>query len=697
MHVTRVSRLGPLAAAVILALLTISPGSLLAQTSGNNNFWEPAGKNWPVPGGDWGHTRSSTLTQINPTNVTNLQGAWMTRLNGSGLDPKTTQEGTPIVRDGIMYLPTGQMDIFALNAKTGTILWQYVSDVDPKYPGRWANRGVDIAEGKVFATQKDGSIIALDQKTGTKIWQTYLNDEDRPRTLLSNAPLYYDGLIYSGLSGAGQATRGRFIALDAKTGQIAWKFNTIPGPDEPNFGTWEGESWRWGGANVWNTATVDPALGMVYFQTGNAFPDYGGASRGGENLYSSAIMALDAKTGAYKWHFQSSHHDMWDYDIGNTPILYDTVINGQPRKALAIATKQGFLFLLDRITGQGLIPIEERPVPQEPRAKSWPTQPYPVGGDAFVPQCTDSKWQAFGFITGCLYAPYWNIPVIGGPGGGGGADWAPVSYNPNLNLIFVTANVSLSPLVENVKHLDLATGKIVNDPEMTFGGNSAPVGSSITGMLTAMDSRTDKIVWQKDMPYNIGIGSGSMTTASGLLFHGEPDGNIVAYDAANGNELWKFQTGMPAEAPVMTYEVDGEQYVAIATGGSTQAIARGDGLWAFKLNGGLQAWPTGPKPPKAVVDGPSGEPVDSDTVGIGSPANGEYAYTPSKVHVKAGTAATWTNNGSLEHTVTFQGTAGMDSGLLSTGQSAAFQFDTPGTYNYFCTPHPWMLGQVIVD
>jgi alcohol dehydrogenase (cytochrome c) len=697
MHVMqrRISVLGALAAAAIL----VSPGSLLAQpTSTSGSFWEPAGKNWPVPGGDWGHTRYSTLSQINPSNVNNLQGAWMTRLNGSGLDSKTTQEGTPIVRDGIMYLPTGQMDIFAVNAKTGTIMWEYVSDVDPKYPGRWANRGVDIAEGKVFATQKDGSIIALDQKTGTKIWQTYVNDEDRPRTILSNAPLYWEGMIYTGLSGAGQATRGRFLALDAKTGEIAWRFNTVPGPNEPNFGTWEGDSWQWGGANVWNTAAIDPALGMVYFQTGNAFPDYGGTPRGGENLYSASIIALDAKTGAYKWHFQTAHHDIWDYDIGNTPILYDTVINGQPRKALSIATKQGFLFLLDRITGQGLIPIEERPVPQEPRQKTWPTQPYPVGGDAFVPQCTDPKWRASGFNTGCLYAPYWDVPMIGGPGGGGGADWAPSAYNPNLNLVFITANVSLSPLVANVKHLDLATGKIVNDPGLTFGGNSAPIGATITGTLTAMDSRTDKIVWQKEMPYNIGIGSGAMSTASGLLFHGEPDGNIVAYDAATGDELWRFQTGMPAEAPVMTYEVDGEQYVAIATGGSTQAWAKGDGLWAFKLNGGLQPWPTGPKPPKTVVDGPSGELMAVDSVGIGSAASGEYSYAPGRARVTAGTTVTWTNNGSLEHTVTFQGSpGGFDSGLLSTGQTTSYTFDKAGSYNYFCTPHPWMLGQVVVE
>jgi alcohol dehydrogenase (cytochrome c) len=691
LKVGRKSVLALLATATVL----ISPGSLLAQTtSSDGSFWEPAGKDWPVPGGDWGHTRYTTLTQINADNVKNLKGAWFTRLNGSGLDLKETQEGTPVVRDGVMYVPTGAMDIFALNAKTGAILWQYVSDVNPNYPGRWANRGVDVANGMVFATQKDGSIIALDQQTGSKIWQTYLNDEDRPRTLLSNAPLYYDGMIYSGVSGAGQATRGRFVALDAGTGAIVWKFNTVPGPDEPNFGTWEGDTWMWGGANVWNTATLDPALGTIYFQTGNAFPDYGGAARGGQNLYASSVIALDAKTGAMKWYFQSAHHDMWDYDIGNTPILYDTVIDGQARKALAVATKQGFLFELDRTTGQGLTPIEERAVPQEPRAKTWPTQPFP-SGDAFVPQCADTKWQALGFITGCLYAPYWDKPVIGGPGGGGGDDWAPVSYNPNLNLIFVTSNISASPLVENVKHLDLATGKIINDAD-TFGGNSAPIGSTITGNITAMDARTDKIVWQKDMPYNIGIGSGSMSTATNLIFHGEPDGNVIALDATNGNELWRFQTGMPAEAPVMSYEVDGVQYIAIATGGSTQAVARGDGLWAFELNGALAPWPSGPTPPPTVVNGPTGTPVDANAIGIGG-TNGEYSFTPSNAHVKAGSTVTWTNGGSLEHTVTFSGGVGLDSGLLSTGQTVSFEFDTPGTYNYFCTPHPWMLGQLRAD
>jgi amicyanin len=198
------------------------------------------------------------------------------------------------------------------------------------------------------------------------------------------------------------------------------------------------------------------------------------------------------------------------------------------------------------------------------------------------------------------------------------------------------------------------------------------------------------------MPYNIGIGSGSMSTATNLLFHGEPDGNVIALDATNGNELWRFQTGMPAEAPVMSYEVDGEQYIAIATGGSTQAVTRGDGLWAFKLNGGLEPWPTGPTPPPSVVTGPGGAPTDANQIGIGG-TTGEYSFSPGNAHAKVGTQVTWTNSGALEHTVTFSGGVGLDSGLLTTGQSVSFQFDTPGTYSYFCTPHPWMLGQVIVD
>jgi quinohemoprotein ethanol dehydrogenase len=573
---------------------------------------------------------------------------------------------------------------------TGEMLWDFVSDVDPQYPGRWANRGVDIADGKLFATQKDGNVVALDQKTGKLLWRTSTNDEDRPRTLLSNAPLYWNGLVYTGVSGAGQATLGRFLALDANTGAIVWRFNTIPVPGELNFGTWEGESWRTGGGNVWNTATIDPDLGFVYVQTGNAWPDYGGVNRGGDNLYTASVIALDARTGAYKWHYQTAHHDIWDYDIGTTPMLHDiTMPNGTIRKAVTVATKQGWLFILDRATGEPIVGIEEQPVPQEPRQKTAPTQPHPLV-DAFVPQCGDKKYEALGYNIGCVYEPYWDVPTIGGPATDGGADWAPISYSPQTNLIYVTANIQETPLTANVR--ELVNGEIVT--RLAFGGAAAPLGSTGTGNITALDAATNKIVWQKDMPYGLSFGSGAMTTAGGLLFHGEPDGNFMALDARTGEVLWRFQTGFPADGPAMTYEIDGTQYVAIAAGGTTRS-GQGDAVWAFKLGGRLPAMPYGPPPPPTVV-ALTGNPVATGAVSMG-PANAEFSFAPQRIRIPAGSAVTWTNEGSLPHTATSQSGPSWTTQLLNTGESESITFDTPGRYVYFCTPHPWMIGDILVE
>ena len=230
----------------------------------------------------------------------------------------------------------------------------------------------------IYLGQLDANVVALDMKTGKVAWKTPIEKWQNGYGITS-APLYYDGMIYSGITGGEFGVRGRLTALDAKTGEIMWRWFTLPGPGENGSDTWPpgtDHSMR-GGAAIWNTPAVDPELGLLYFAVGNCGPDYDGSMREGDNLFCTSIVALKAKTGEYAWHFQQVHHDIWDYDAASPVVLFDTVINGEPRKGIAEAGRTGWVYILDRTNGKPLIGIEEKPVPQEPRQKTATTQPYP--------------------------------------------------------------------------------------------------------------------------------------------------------------------------------------------------------------------------------------------------------------------------------------------------------------------------------
>jgi quinohemoprotein ethanol dehydrogenase len=650
----------------------------------------PVGKDWVTNGGNLTNQRYSILKQIDTSNVKNLKGAWMIRLKGSGHGGKYSHEVTPLVKDGVMYLITGNDDAFAVNAKTGEFLWEYWSGIDQQISTvccGWINRGVALGEGMVFFGQLDANVVALDAKTGKVVWKTPIEKWENGYTITS-APIYYDGMIYIGISGGEFGVRGRVTALDAKSGQILWRAYTLPAPGEPGSETWPpgtDHSMR-GGATVWNTPALDPELGLVYFVTGNCGPDYDGASREGDNLYCASMMAVNAKTGAYAWHFQQVHHDIWDYDAASPVVLFDTVINGQPRKGIAEAGRTGWVYLLDRTNGKPLLGIEERPVPQEPRQKTAKTQPFPVG-DAVVPQCADNL---SGYAkAGCIFEPFWETPVLVQPSGIGGTNWSPVPYSPDTGYFYVPGTVRTSAFTRYGDKFFL--GK-----RYTGGSQAAPIGSPQSGTFTAIDSKTNKIVWQNKQPYRTGQGGGAMVTAGGLVFRGGSDGNFLALDARTGDELWSFQTGFGADAPPMTYEVDGEQYVAIATGGNQSVgSAFGDAVWSFSLNGQLR--PLWPPPPPPTVSGPTG-PIATgvDAVKIGD-RNVEYSYFPSRIRVKVGSTVTFTNVGDLNHTATAMETREWDTGDLAKGGSKAITFAQPGNYYFICTPHPWMYGQVIVE
>ena len=562
-----------------------------------------AAAEWPLVGGDWGNTRYSTLSKINTSNVNQLKGAWMLRLN-SGFGPPYSQQATPVVKDGIMYLPTGEQDVFAIDAKTGNMIWKYQTDADPKTPDNKAKRGVALGEGMVFSSTGDirkpaltsqpvpgkeprpepvAYLIALDQKTGKLLWKHELG-EDVPknsRRYVTAPPLYYRGLVYMSISGGDSGLRGRMTAHDAKTGREVWRWYATPGPGEAGNDTWEGESWKTGGGAMWVHPALDADLGLLYIVTGNPWPDFNGSKRGGDNLYTSSVVALEAATGKYRWHFQTVHHDLWDFDMPTPVILFEQVYGGEMHKALAAHSKQGWVYILDRVTGKPLIGVEEKPVPQEARQKTAATQPVPIG-DPTAPQCAEP---VKGFEPGCMFSPGWDDTKIARPSAAG--DWAPGAYDPRLGFVFFGTEVSIR--------------------RYSSHGRSLVVGAREDGLITALDSKTNKQVWQKEVPYPAGYGSGLLATAGDLLFHGGTDGFFRAFDSRTGEELWRFQTGFGADAPAATYEIDGEQYVAIAAGGSRDGFkeARGDLVWSFKVGGQINPL-NGPPAPLRVITTPGG-------------------------------------------------------------------------------------------
>jgi quinohemoprotein ethanol dehydrogenase len=337
---------------------------------------------WITNGGNVFNQRYSPLTQINRTNVATLTPVWRTHLNGSGTESKHSGQAQPIVYDGVIYMATGANDVFALDVATGQILWTYEAHLDPNITViccGWMSRGVALGEGKVFSGQLDGKLVALDAATGNVVWSTQA-ETNADGFSITSAPLYYDGLVITGFAGGDRASRGRVKAYDARNGELEWTFYTIPGPGEFGHDTWPSfnDTWQYGGAAVWQTPAVDPELGLVYFSTGNPGPDLNGGVRPGDNLFSVSMVAIEAKTGKYRWHFQQVRHDLWDYDSPNPVVLFDALYNGRMRQGIVEIGKTGYVYILDRVTGEPLVGMVDTPVPQEPRQATAATQPIPA-------------------------------------------------------------------------------------------------------------------------------------------------------------------------------------------------------------------------------------------------------------------------------------------------------------------------------
>jgi len=555
---------------------------------------------WPTHGGNLFQQRYSPLVQITGDNVARLRGRWHTHLNGSGVGVPYSAEATPLVHDGVLYVVTGAHDVFALDVATGAIKWVYQAGLDPLMTTvccGWTSRGLALGEGELFLGRLDGHLLALDIESGKPLWDVQAERWQDGFTI-TGAPLYVDGLVVTGFAGAEYGVRGRVKAYSATDGKLVWTFYTIPAPGEPGHDTWPADSdiWQRGGATMWHTPAVDPELGLLYFATGNPGPDFNGAVRGGDNLYANSIVALETKTGAYRWHFQEVHHDIWDYDASNPVVLFDVAIDGRPRKGLAQAGKTGWVYILDRVTGAPLIGIDELPVPQEPRQKTAATQPYPRG-DAFVPQALDMPLYGSPLVNGGrIFTPFWDQPVALKPSSFGGTTWAPPSYDPINATLYICA-IDRAGLFKGGDDQPAQPGKLYLGGEFLFA-------RTLTGVFAAIDVRTNRLRWQQrwdDKCY-----SGSVATAGQLVFTGMNDGRLVALDTRDGRALWEFQTGAGVNAPPIVFEHDGQQVVAVYAGGSLFANSPpGDSVWLFALDGALEALPApgGPAPPLHYTDG----------------------------------------------------------------------------------------------
>ncbi len=582
--------------------------------------------NWVTNGGTLTNQRFSPLDQINQSNVTDLKAEWVARM-GSGTGPGNSGEAQILAYEDTLYVSNGDNDVFAIDAGSGDILWSYDGAPAPQAgsPFGKSDRGVAIGAGKVFSTQLDAKLVALDQLTGEPVWSVEVAPWSEGYSITS-APLYYDGMVITGVSGGVMGVRCHISAYDAETGELIWRFYTVPGPGEFGHDTWpqDSDAYTKGGAPVWQTPAVDPELGLLYFSTGNPGPVLNGSVRPGDNLFNNSIVALDIETGERRWHFQEIHHDIWDLDAPNPVILFDAEVDGRMRKGLVQVGKTGFAYILDRETGEPLIGIEERAVPQLAEQHTSPTQPFPIG-DALVqhqidipPEGATLEPDGTLYNQGRIFTPFWTERRMMRPSPQGGANWPPSSYDPRSETMYVcltdrpTTYVIELPLQEKVDNVPY------------FGGTMGQGLHHDGGLFVALDVTTNRIRWRqswREACYN-----GSVVTAGDLLFVGRSDGRLTAMDPADGSLLWEFQTDAGVNTTVTTFMQDGVQKVVVHAGGSVFGDGeRGDGIWMFSLNGTMD--PVDPQAQAALQAAAVSGPVPApDTDYVADRGRGETLY-----------------------------------------------------------------------
>lgn len=575
---------------------------LLASCTSTSQQAATTKADWPSYGRDLSGQRFSPATQINQTNVTQLAEAWRYQ---SGIS--ATFQATPIVQNGVMYLSLPYNHVVALNAKTGQELWRYTHDKrkDWQMCCGPANRGVAVADGKVFIGTVDARLIALNAQTGVKEWDIDVvesaivtegqdaldkNDPNSARKVtggtgigIAMAPIVYQGKVIVGITGVGYGLHidnpredaplgavigvtGRFgrpgflAAYDTKNGKRIWQFDTIPEHGwEGNFTqtTEDGASFnrdiaqekadvvkypdasRFGGGSAWSTPVVDTRTNTLYFGTGNPSPQMNDISRPGDNLYTVSLIALDTVTGKLKWHYQQVPHDLWGYDLASPPVLFDYSLNGKKVPAVGQASKTGWFFIHDRITGKLLKKT-----------------------DAFVPQHN-------------LFSKATFEGTVVYPGILGGANWSPVSVDEAHQRVYIAA------IHAPIKYTLHETPGKNGNPPIRYAA-SEPTNDPRWGLLSAIDLISGKVLWQVKTAQPL-VG-GVLATAGNLVFTGEGSGQFGAYNAQTGELVWQTRSDSGVNAPPITYTVDNKQYIAVVSGGnSIFGYKQGDRVLTFAL------------------------------------------------------------------------------------------------------------------
>jgi alcohol dehydrogenase (cytochrome c) len=492
---------------------------------------------WPTYNGDPGGNRYTTLAQIDKTTVARLAPRWLFSIPDSG-----PLQATPVVVDGIMYV-TAPNECFALDAGTGRQIWHYKRPRTKGVSGGSANRGVGAAADRVFMVTDHAHIIALDRFTGELRWDAPLDDW-RKNYAASSAPLPAGDLIISGVSGGEDGANGFVAAHDQQTGREVWRFWTVPRPGEPGSETWRGKDIDHGGAPTWFTGSYDPVLDTVYWPTGNPSKEYNGDDREGDNLYSDSILALDRRTGKLRWYYQFTPHDLWDWDATQTSVLVDADWQGQPRKLMLHASRNGFFYVFDRQDGTLLL---ARPFVKN---LTWASG---IGADGRPIRLPN------------------QAPTPAGtkvcPSQDGATNWFSPSFNPATGLYYVQTFEKCGIYTKS------AQGPWESGQSYLGGSQSTATDPTPQRLLRAIDIRTGAIAWELPQPGPAISWGGTLTTASGLVIVGEDGGGLMAVDAASGKPLWTLQTNQTWRASPMTYMFDGKQYVAVAAGSTIVALA----------------------------------------------------------------------------------------------------------------------------
>ncbi|MFI5058987.1 MAG: PQQ-dependent dehydrogenase, methanol/ethanol family [Candidatus Acidiferrales bacterium] len=492
---------------------------------------EPPGANWISYNGDYSGRRYSGLAQITPENAAQLRAQWVFHIRDSN-----DLEVTPVVVKGIMFV-TAANDAFALDARTGRQIWHYSRPISEGLiddASQHHNRGVGVWHTRIFMETDNAHLLCLDARSGHLLWDVPYAEGNKNYGATS-APLVVKDKVLVGTSGGDDGVRGFLAAFDAETGKPAWRFWTIPGPGEFGSESWPGKMYLRGGGTTWMPGTYDPDLNTVYWGTSNPAPDFDGGPRPGDDLYTDCVLALDPDTGKLKWYFQFTPHDLFDFDAVETPVLLDAQYQGQPRKLLVQANRNGFLYLLDRTDGKFLSAAPF--VKKLNWAKGIDEKGRPIRTDA---QPTAEGMKVCPSFTGAT-------------------NWYSPSYNPQTHLFYFLAQEDCG--IFFLKPEPFAEGR-----GYYATGVKRVRGEKREKILLAYNLDTGSFEWRYPQIAEGGSSGGTMTTAGGVVFFADEAESFEAVDGKTGAQLWHFTTGQRMHASPMSYAVLGKQYVAIASG-----------------------------------------------------------------------------------------------------------------------------------